>query len=53
MAFALNLRVVGDDELPGVLGAREVQGGLVQADQHAAVLDSSFAVDKILRDLQT
>ena len=53
MAFALNLLVVGDEELPGALGEREVQGGLAQADQDVVVLDSFFAVDTILPDLQT
>ena len=53
MAFALNLLLVGDEELSGALGAHEVQGGLVQADQDAVVLDSFFGVDTILTDLQT
>ena len=52
MAFALHLLDVGDEELPGALGVREVQGGLAQADQEVGVLDSFFAVDTILPDLQ-
>ena len=52
MAFARALVDEGDEELPGALGAREVQGGLPQADQDVVVLDSSFAVDAILPDLQ-
>ena len=52
MAFALNLLDVGDEELHGELGARERQGGLAQTDQDVVVLDSSFAVDKPLSDLQ-
>ena len=52
MAFALNLLDVGDEELPGALGARDVQGGLAQADQDVVVLDSSFAMDTTLPDLQ-
>ena len=43
---------VGDEEHPRVLGARQVQGGLAQADQDVAVLDGSFAVDAILPDVQ-
>ena len=52
VAFVLNLLDLGDEELPGALGAREVQGGLAQADQDVVVLDGSFTVDTILLDLQ-
>ena len=52
MAFAVNLLVVGDEELPAALGAREVQGGLAQADLDAVVLDT-LVVDTIISDLQT
>ena len=41
----------GDEDLPGALGAREVQGGLAQADEDE-VIDGSFALDSILPDLQ-
>ena len=53
MAFYLNLLVAGDEELPVVLGAQGVQGEIAQADQYVVVLDSSFAVDTVLADLQT
>ena len=52
MASALNLPDVGDKELPGALGEREVQGGLAQADQDVVVLDSFFTVDTTLHDPQ-
>ena len=52
VAFLLNLLDLGNEELPGGLGPREVQGGLAQADQDVVVLGGSLAVDAILPDLQ-
>ena len=40
VAFALNLLDVGDEELPGVLGGREVQVSLAQGDQDVVILDT-------------
>ena len=40
VAFVLNLLDLGDEELPGALGVREVQGGLARTDQDTVVLDT-------------